>query len=276
MGRLTRTGLLLSSIAFLASPGSAQNPAAPRYASFDYLDLRMLIAPDSEGTWVWTSTGEPGQPGSKAFSATFDPAALTRWVTQARTFAAQNLTREDSGNSRTSPAITTAEGERVYVVRRRSRGMWTDELFLMLQQADTTEPVAVAGTDYTIGRILDSLFAVGMRTPRRADADTAGARPRKFDKHARTASGSRPPVYPRGARARGLEGTVLATFIVKADGLADMSTFIVVRSPDKDFTKAVIDQLPRIAFEPAVSDGLPVRERVLMPFAFKLYRGRLR
>jgi protein TonB len=82
--------------------------------------------------------------------------------------------------------------------------------------------------------------------------------------------GTSAPRYPDVLRLAKVEGEVLAQFVVGQNGLADTSTFKVVRSTHPLFTNAVRSALPRMRFTPAAVGGLPVKQLVQMPFQFNL------
>ena len=76
------------------------------------------------------------------------------------------------------------------------------------------------------------------------------------------------PRYPESMRSSGIQGEVLAQFVVDTLGHADMSTFKVLRSTAIEFTNAVRATLPQISFEPAQLENRKVRQVVQMPFHF--------
>jgi TonB family protein len=78
------------------------------------------------------------------------------------------------------------------------------------------------------------------------------------------------PRYPDLLREAGVEGVVLAQFVLSTDGTADMSSFKVIRSTHDLFTETVRAALPNMRFEPALIGGRPVRQLVQMPFTFNL------
>ncbi|MFL5561017.1 MAG: TonB family protein [Gemmatimonadaceae bacterium] len=82
-------------------------------------------------------------------------------------------------------------------------------------------------------------------------------------------SNSTPP-YPAMLRSAGVEGTVLAQFVVDTSGKADMSTFKVLESSHELFTQAVRQALPSYRFFPAEIGGKKVRQVVQQPFTFAL------
>jgi len=81
------------------------------------------------------------------------------------------------------------------------------------------------------------------------------------------------PLYPDEMRKSGIQGEVLAQFIVDTRGHADMSTFKVLRATHEEFTYAVRIALPKIAFVPAELKQRKVRQLVQMPFHFCINGG---
>lgn len=84
------------------------------------------------------------------------------------------------------------------------------------------------------------------------------------------------PAYPDAARRAGIEGEVVAEFVVREDGHADPATFTVVRRQASDqamlgeFEASVRAALPRMAFVPANVGGCAVARLVRQPFVFAL------
>jgi TonB family protein len=78
------------------------------------------------------------------------------------------------------------------------------------------------------------------------------------------------PRYPDMLRSANVEGEVLAQFVVDTTGLADMSTFKVLKSTHELFTAAVEKALPTMRFHPALVGGQPVKQFTQMPFQFSL------
>jgi len=81
------------------------------------------------------------------------------------------------------------------------------------------------------------------------------------------------PSYPEEMRRSGIQGEVLAQFVVDTLGHADMSTFKVLRSTHEEFTYAVRITLPKIKFFPAELNQRRVRQMVQMPFHFCFNRS---
>ena len=92
----------------------------------------------------------------------------------------------------------------------------------------------------------------------------------QVDDAAQSAPGNPAPRYPDILRAAGLDGEVLAQFVVGRDGRPDMNTFKVLRSSHELFTMAVRNAIPNMRFTPARIAGKPVKQLVQMPFQFQL------
>jgi len=112
-------------------------------------------------------------------------------------------------------------------------------------------------------------------SPRPAPAKAnAKAGPTYFEfqvsKQVSPAPGNVAPRYPNLLRNQGLEGEVLAQFVVDRDGRADMNTFKVLKSTHELFTAAVRASLPAMQFIPAEVNGHLVKQLVQMPFQFNL------
>lgn len=86
------------------------------------------------------------------------------------------------------------------------------------------------------------------------------------------APGSAGPSYPDMLRSAGIEGQVLAQFVVDTTGRADMTTFKALKSDNDLFTTAVKNALARMRFLPAEVGGRKVKQLVQQPFQFSLNR----
>ncbi len=86
------------------------------------------------------------------------------------------------------------------------------------------------------------------------------------------APGAQGPAYPDMLRSAGIEGSVLAQFVVDTTGRADMSTFKALKSDNDLFTTAVRNALQRMRFLPAEVGGRKVKQLVQQPFQFSLNR----
>lgn len=80
--------------------------------------------------------------------------------------------------------------------------------------------------------------------------------------------------YPPELLRRGVEGSVVAQFVVDTAGRADMRTFKVLRSTDEFFTLAVRESVSSARFRPALRDGTAMRQLVNRAFNFCLSPNR--
>lgn len=84
--------------------------------------------------------------------------------------------------------------------------------------------------------------------------------------------GSSPPRYPEALRSSGVEGQVVAVFVVNELGRAEADSIRFARSDNRLFEDAVKESLRRMRFVPAEIGGRKVRQLVQMPFVFTLAR----
>lgn len=80
------------------------------------------------------------------------------------------------------------------------------------------------------------------------------------------------PRYPLPLKQRGIDGEVLAEFVVDTTGRAEMGTFRVLRSSDEQFTQSVRTAVAEMIFTPAELKGRKVRQLVQHPFIFTMAR----
>ncbi|MFN2637781.1 MAG: TonB family protein [Gemmatimonadaceae bacterium] len=84
--------------------------------------------------------------------------------------------------------------------------------------------------------------------------------------------GGEAPEYPASLRESGVEGQVLAQFVVGENGRYEAGTLKILNSSNPAFTSAVKDALPRMKFSAAQIGGRKVAQLVQMPFQFHLNR----
>ena len=80
------------------------------------------------------------------------------------------------------------------------------------------------------------------------------------------------PRYPATLRSAGIEGRVLAEFVVDTLGRAELATLRFPELGNPLFGDAVREALARFRFEPGEVAGRKVRTRVAVPFEFRLER----
>ena len=78
------------------------------------------------------------------------------------------------------------------------------------------------------------------------------------------------PVYPEFLKSSGVEGQVLAQFVVNESGRYEPGSLKILSSSNPAFTAAVKDALPRIKFSAAHIGGKKVQQLVQMPFQFHI------
>jgi protein TonB len=113
-----------------------------------------------------------------------------------------------------------------------------------------------------------------------ADAQVGGSvgvpdsvlRADQVEKQVSLAPGSVPPKYPDVLRNSGIEGQVIAQFVVDERGRAEDDSVRFVASGNSLFEEAVRVALRRMRFVPAEVGGRKVRQLVQMPFVFTLSR----
>lgn len=100
-------------------------------------------------------------------------------------------------------------------------------------------------------------------TPFRAD---------QVEKQVAVVPGSTGPRYPESLRSSGVEGQVIAEFVVDEQGRTEGGSVRFVRSDNQLFEDAVRVALRRMRFIPAEVGGRKVKQLVQMPFVFTLSR----
>jgi periplasmic protein TonB len=84
------------------------------------------------------------------------------------------------------------------------------------------------------------------------------------------APGSTSPRYPDILRQAGVEGEVLAQFVVDTTGRAEPGSFKVLKSSHDLFVQSVKNALPNMRFIPAEVGGRKVKQLVQQPFTFNI------
>jgi protein TonB len=84
--------------------------------------------------------------------------------------------------------------------------------------------------------------------------------------------GGATPRYPDILRQAGVEGEVLAQFVVDTVGRAEMSSFKTLKSSHDLFSASVRAALPGMRFIPAEVGGRKVRQLVQQPFSFAIQK----
>jgi len=103
-------------------------------------------------------------------------------------------------------------------------------------------------------------------------ATDAPFRAEQVEKQVALVPGGAPPRYPEVLRSSGVEGQVIALFVVDEHGRSEEASIRFVRSDNRLFEDAVRVALRRMRFIPAEVGGRRVRQLVQMPFVFTLAR----
>lgn len=85
-------------------------------------------------------------------------------------------------------------------------------------------------------------------------------------------SGNPVPDYPAALRASGVEGQVIAQFVVDRAGRASVASVRIISSTHDLFSESVKTAIPKMRFVPARIRGKPVQQTVRQLFVFKLSR----
>lgn len=94
----------------------------------------------------------------------------------------------------------------------------------------------------------------------------------QVEKQVSLIAGSGAPIYPESLRSAGVEGEIIALFVVGVDGRAEADSVRFIRAENVLFENAVRAALRRLRFVPAEIGGRKVRQLVQMPFVFTLNR----
>jgi protein TonB len=94
----------------------------------------------------------------------------------------------------------------------------------------------------------------------------------QVEKPAMALPGQSGPAYPDVLRSAGLEGQVLAQFVVDSTGRAQLDSYTALHSDHPQFTAAVKAALTRLRYLPAEVGGRRVPQLVQQTFQFTLNR----
>jgi protein TonB len=103
--------------------------------------------------------------------------------------------------------------------------------------------------------------------PQPSDSPPMTAAPLSVEHTAVADPGNTPPVYPRDARAKGLEGQVTLKIVVSEAGKVEDVT---VLGGDEPFVTAALDAVKRWRYAPATRDGRAVASDIIVRIPFRL------
>jgi TonB family protein len=78
------------------------------------------------------------------------------------------------------------------------------------------------------------------------------------------------PIYPDSLQRLGIEGSVMAQFVVDTTGHVEMESVRLLESTNLRFTESVLKALPLMLFRPATHNGQKARQIVEVPFRFRV------
>lgn len=94
----------------------------------------------------------------------------------------------------------------------------------------------------------------------------------QVEKPVMQAPGSATPRYPEILKSAGVEGEVLASFVVDTTGRAESGSYKVLKTSHELFASAVRNALPNMRFLPAEVGGRKVKQLVQQPFVFAIQK----
>ncbi len=97
----------------------------------------------------------------------------------------------------------------------------------------------------------------------------------QVEKMVQPVPGNPAPRYPDMLRTAGIDGDVIAQFVVDTTGRIDMQTLKIIRSTHDLFTAAVRDALGNWKFNAAEVGGKKVKQLLQMPFEFSMAQTRV-
>ncbi|MDQ6769128.1 MAG: energy transducer TonB [Gemmatimonadota bacterium] len=156
---------------------------------------------------------------------------------------------------------------RVPTVRRPQMVFVDPRVNVSMPSVDLAFPEVVAG-DFRRALMAGSA-STGAESPESGD-EGRSFHADQVEKEVSLISGSAPLRYPDVLRTAGVEGKVLARFVVNEDGRVDGRTVTILRSDNPLFEEAVRASLSRMRFNAAEIGGKKVRQLVEMPFLFAL------
>ena len=155
------------------------------------------------------------------------------------------------------------------------------ELFDSSRIPGASEPAAwtVAATATDLLALLTALDAVAERSA--LDTSTAGDDPSQIYLAEQLDSLPQPSgdpqvKYPDAARAHRREGRVWMEYVIDTSGAILSETARVLMSDGDEFSRAVLEAVPRIRYSPGRRRGAPVRTLVWTPVTFRLDQGEVR
>lgn len=164
------------------------------------------------------------------------------------------------------PALSHPEQRKVPVVPVRPYfSIRIDPRLSELPRVDLTPPSTAVG-DFTQGIASSSTSSSSSSALPGAGTFNAD----QVEKQVTLLSGAPVPSYPEALRAAGVEGKVVAQFVVDERGRVETDSVRFLQSDNVLFEASVRTVLHRMRFAPAEVAGKTVRQLVQMPFVFRM------
>ena len=169
-------------------------------------------------------------------------------------------------------ALASAQYEAAEVGGRKVSQVVQQPFIFALDRSAQVLRSAESGTAVVVSRAWEGVTAPWRRDPADINRAPAGAYFEfQVDEPARMQSGANVR-YAIALREAGIEGTVLAQFVLDTDGRIDPSSFKVLKADHEGFVESVREALPRMRYTAARKDGRAVRQVVQQPFVFNIAR----
>lgn len=131
-------------------------------------------------------------------------------------------------------------------------------------------PVVGNALPIVTGRDFEDGMRLGPRAVGNSDVPAGVLSSHQVDQVAEPLPRTRAPDYPEALRANGVQGVVVAQFVVDSAGRVEPASLRIVSSGNALFSGAVERAVEQARFRPARLGGLPVRQLVQQSFSFVL------
>jgi TonB family protein len=115
--------------------------------------------------------------------------------------------------------------------------------------SDAANSVNVLGVDATLSRVYQVI-----------DVDSSAVRD----------PASSAPIYPEHLQRRGIEGWVVARFVIDTLGAIEPNSVVIVSTTSSTFRQAVLEAIPTMRYRPAQRQGRAVRQEAEQLFRFRV------
>lgn len=167
-------------------------------------------------------------------------------------------------------ALTTAQYQAAEVNGRKVAQVVQQPFIFALDRSAEALRSPGNGTAVVLARAWQGVMAPWRRDPADLDRALAGAYFEFQVDEPASMQGGANLRYAIELRNAGIEGTVLAQFVLGTDGRIEPSTFKVLTSDHEGFVESVREALPRMRYTVARKDGRAVRQLVQQPFVFSI------